>query len=318
MKGKTILKIVIGIFSSLLIIDVIASFYFYNLAISRGPKKFLSGNSDLTVSAEAMDVFLDGDWHDWVEAQSFEEMELTSYDDLTLKGYFLKAKEPSNKLVIMAHGYLGHAKDMGLFAEHYYEDLGYNIFTADQRGHGHSEGDYIGFGWHDRLDYVDWINLMVEKLGPDTEIVLHGLSMGATTVLMTSGETLPGNVRAVIADSPYTSVHDLFAYQMTRMFKIPTFPVLNSTSLVSKYKAGYSFKQASALEQVEKTNLPILYIHGDADTFVPTDLTQELYDHTPSEKELFIVEGASHGEGFVLEKNMYIEYMDEFLNKYVN
>ena len=317
MKWKMILKIVIGIFSLLLIVDVVASFYFYNLAISRGPKKFLNGNPDLTVSAEAMDVFLDGDWRDWVANQTFEEVELTSYDGLNLKGYFLPAKEPSHKLVVLAHGYLGHAKDMGLYAQYYFEEMGYNVFTADLRGHGNSEGDYIGFGWHDRLDYVEWIDLMIEKLGPDTEIVLHGLSMGATTVLMTSGEDLPGNVRAVIADSPYTSVHDMFAYQMKKMYNIPSFPILNSTSLVSQFKAGYSFKEASALPQVEKTRLPILYIHGNEDTFVPTDLTHELYDHTSSEKDLFIVDGASYGEGFVLEKEAYINHMENFLTKYM-
>src|SRR5690606_382844 len=120
------------------------------------------------------------------------------------------------------------------YGQYYYEDLGFNIFYADSRGHGNSEGDYIGFGWHDRLDYVDWIQKIIEEKGKDTEIVLHGLSMGAATVLMTSGEALPENVKAVIADSPYTSVQDLFAYQMKRMYHLPSFPVLHTTSLVTK------------------------------------------------------------------------------------
>src|SRR5690625_5547217 len=111
---------------------------------------------------------------------------MISYDGLQLKGYYLPAKESTNKTVVFAHGYLGRARDMGLFGEYYYENLGYNIFTADARGHGASEGDYIGFGWHDRLDYVDWIQMIIEKVGPQAEIVLHGLSMGAATVLMTS------------------------------------------------------------------------------------------------------------------------------------
>lgn len=305
--------IVLGL---LFLLNVIASFYFYHLAIARNVKDFLQGNSDLEVSAEAMDVFLEGDWRDWVNNQPFERWQITSFDGLTLQGYFLEAKAPTNKTVVMAHGYLGRATDMGLYGEYYYEELGYNLFTADARGHGESEGDYIGFGWHDRLDYVQWIERIIDELGPETEIVLHGLSMGAATVLMTSGEPLPKQVKAVVADSPYTSVHDMFAYQMKRMFHLPSFPVLNTTSLVTKFKAGYSLKEASALEQVQKTSVPILYIHGRADTFVPTDLTEQLYAATQSDKELFLVEGASHGEAFVINHDQYVETLRHFLETY--
>src|SRR5699024_1686568 len=317
MRKKWWLKIGIILVGILFIIDIIASFYFYNLAIDRGPKDFLQGNSDLEVSAEAMDEFLEGDWRAWHAEQNFEEINMTSYDGLNLKGYFLKAKERSHILVVFAHGYVGCASDMSLFGEYYYEELGYNIFTADSRGHGNSEGEYIGFGWHDRLDYVDWIHLLLEKLGPDTEIVLHGLSMGAATVLMTSGEELPDNVKAIVADSPYTSVDDLFSYQMKRMIKLPSFPLLNSTSVVTKLRADYGLKEASALKQVKKTDIPILYMHGNADTFVPTDFSRELYENTKSEAELVTFDGASHGEGIVLDREKYINHLRDFLNRYI-
>lgn len=318
LRKKRWTKIGIGLVALLLIIDVFASFYFYNLAINRGPKDFLQGNSDLEVSAEAMDVFLDGDWRQWNDEQPFEELNMTSFDDLNLKGYFLEATEPTNKLVVFAHGYLGRASDMSLYGQYYHDELGYNVFTPDARGHGQSEGDYVGFGWHDRLDYVDWINLLVDRLGPDTEIVLHGLSMGAATVLMTSGEELPDNVKAVVADSPYTNVHDLFSYQLKRMFKLPSFPILNSTSVVTKMKAGYGLKEASALEQVKKTTIPILYMHGDADTFVPTKLAHELYENTNSHAELVTFEGAGHGEAFVIAREKYIKSLNRFLDEYID
>src|SRR5690625_5525246 len=104
---RKLFKIGLGIISLLLIINIVASFYFYNLAIARNVKDFLQGNSDLEVSAEAMDVFLEGDWRTWVDEQEFEHWELTSFDHLKLKGYYLPAKEPTNKTVVFAHGYLG-------------------------------------------------------------------------------------------------------------------------------------------------------------------------------------------------------------------
>lgn len=317
MEQKKGLKIVIGLIIILLIINIAASFYFYNLAIDRNQKDFLQGNSDLEVSAEAMEVFMDGDWRTWVDNQKFEELEMNSFDGLTLKGYFLPVKKPTNKTVILAHGYLGKGKDMGLYAQYYYQELGYNVLMPDARGHGQSEGDYIGFGWHDRLDYVDWIGLLIDKLGPDTEIVLHGVSMGAATVLMTSGEELPNNVKAIVSDSAYTSVKEMFAYQMKRMFHIPTFPVLPTTSLVTDMKADYSLSEASALDQVKKAEVPILYFHGNADSFVPMEMSKELYENTKSNAELMIVDGAGHGESFVVDRERYENKLSAFLRKYV-
>lgn len=318
MKKKRIIGIGIGILSILLVIDIIASYYFYNLAIERNVKDFLQGNADLEVSAEAMDVFIEGDWREWVDNQDFEHWEMTSYDGLELKGYYLPAKEPTNKTVVLAHGYLGNARDMGLYGQYYYEELGYNIFTADMRGHGNSGGDYIGFGWHDRLDYIDWMDKIIEKTGDDTEIVMHGVSMGASTVLMASGEKdLQPNVKAVVADSPYTSVYDMFDYQLERMFHLPAFPILPSTSVVTKMKAGYSLSEASALDQVKKAEVPILYIHGNADTFVPTKMTEELLENTKSEAEMITFDGAGHGEAFVTQEDRYVSKLNEFLEKHI-
>src|SRR5699024_584265 len=130
--------------------------YFYKLAIERGPKSFLQGNEDLEVAEETLEHFLEGDWITWTKEQAFETIEITAFDETNLTGYYLPAKEDSKKTVVFAHGYLGRAFDMGLFGEYYYEELGYNLFTPDLRGHGKSGGDYIGFGWHDRLDLIDW------------------------------------------------------------------------------------------------------------------------------------------------------------------
>ncbi|MEK4405453.1 alpha/beta hydrolase [Sporosarcina sp. FSL K6-6792] len=314
-KWKRLLVLFATVF---LLIQIIGSFFFYELAVKRGQKDFLQKNADLEVSDKAMNLFLNGDWIGWVADQNFERLTLTSRDGLKLSGYYLPASKPTDKLVILTHGYLGNAKQMGLFGQHYHNDLDYNIFMPDARGHGKSEGNYYGFGWPDRLDLIDWTQLLVEKLGTDIKVAYHGLSMGAATVLMASGEEeLPSQVKAIIADSPYASVYQLFQYQMNRMFHLPAFPLLDSTSVLTKIRAGYSFREASALKEVEKTSVPILYIHGESDTFVPTELTKDLYRHTSSDAELYLVPNANHGESIALDEDKYNMKIDQFLNRYI-
>src|SRR5699024_12605369 len=118
--------------------------YFYKLAIESGPKEVLRDTQDLEVSSDARAEFLAADWISWTEDQPFETIDITSFDGLDLKGYYLPQDEPTNKTVIFAHGYLGRATDMGIFGEYYYDELGYNIFTADLRGQGGREGEYSG------------------------------------------------------------------------------------------------------------------------------------------------------------------------------
>ncbi|PIC57296.1 alpha/beta hydrolase [Sporosarcina sp. P12(2017)] len=309
-------KVIVLLVAFFVVFQIAGSLFFYNLAIKRGPKDFLTGNADLKVSAETMDVFLNGDWLVWVDKQEFKEMHMTSRDGVDLMGYFLAAKQPTDKLVILTHGYLGHAKQMGLYGQYYYEELGYNIFLPNARGHGKSGGDYYGFGWPDRLDVMDWTKLLAEEMDPDTQVLYHGLSMGAATVLMASGESLPKQVKAIIADSPYQSVYQLFAYQLNRMFHLPAFPLLDNMSLLTSARAGYSLKEADALSAVQRATVPILYIHGNADTFVPTEMTKELYEKTKSDTELFLVDDANHGEAFVMDQEAYKRKVDEFLEKH--
>lgn len=103
--------------------------YFYKLAIERGPKDFLQGNQDLEVSAETLEHFLEGDWITWTQEQPFETWDMKAFDGIDLKGYYLEAESPSNKIAVFAHGYLGHAFDMGLFGEYYYKSLGFLLLT---------------------------------------------------------------------------------------------------------------------------------------------------------------------------------------------
>jgi len=253
---------------------------------------------------------------DWFNKQPYEEVSIISDDGLKLVGYYLAATTPTTKTAILAHGYSSKGIWMGSYAKIYY-DLGYNVLLPDDRGHGNSEGKYIGFGWSDRNDYLKWIDFIINKVGEKSQIVLHGVSMGGATVLMTSGENLPEAVKAIVSDCSYTSVWAELKYQLKRLYKLPPFPILNSTSILTKLRTGYSFKEASALEHVKKSKTPTLFIHGDSDDFVPTSMVYELFEAASSEKELFIVQGAGHGNSMETNVSNYKNKIKEFTEKYI-
>lgn len=185
------------------------------------------------------------------------------------------------------------------------------------RAHERSEGRYTGMGWPERRDIVDWVGALVGQ-DPDAEVVLFGVSMGGATVMMTAGEELPANVKCVIEDCGYSSVWDEFAGQLQELFGLPTFPVLDAASLVTQVRAGYSFKEASAVEQLKKTSLPILFIHGEADTFVPYWMLDVVYEACASaEKEKLSIPGAAHGEVSWEDPELYWSTVETFLAKHM-
>jgi hypothetical protein len=292
----------------------VAGFHFYNVAVKRSTKQFLTNNPDLAGVGAATT----SEQENWLDAHGYADVFITSRDGLRLHGCYLPAAEPTSKTVILAHGYASCGKDMAGFAKFYYEQLGFNVLMPDARGHGESEGDYIGFGWHDRLDYLRWISLVSKQLGEQAEIVLHGISMGGATVLMAAGEHLPSQVKAVVSDCAYSSVRDQLAYQMKRMYKLPAFPVLNVTSLVTRCKSGYSLDEASAVRQMRKAKVPTLFIHGEDDTFVPYQMVHQLYAACAAPKQLLVVPGAGHGLAYSTDRQGYRGALRQFIGSVID
>lgn len=224
-------------------------------------------------------------------------------------------KNDSSNYAIVCHGYTSKAKHMAGFLHKFYS-LGYNVLAVDARAHGDSEGTKIGMGWPERMDVIEWIKLIL-SWDSDAKIILHGVSMGAATVLMASGEALPENVKVVIADCGYTSEWDEFRREAD-VLHIPWFPVLNVTSGLSKLYDGYNFKQASAIEQVKKSRIPTLFIHGTEDELVPYDMLGELYSAASCEKECLTVNGAGHALSSSVEPKLYWNTVESFIEKYIN
>jgi len=318
-KGGYIVKkrilIILGSLIGILLIGLIfAGNYFYGQGIKRGTEVELHREASAVNSAATDDdqTLLD-EANEWFDERETERLEITSYDDLNLVAQFIDNDANTNKAVILAHGFRNTSDDMGKLAKLYYEE-GFDVLLPDSRGHGDSEGDYIGYGWHDRLDYLDWIDLLVEDYDAE-DIILHGNSMGAATVLMTSGEDLPNEVKGIIADSGYSTVKDELAHQLKHLYGLPAFPLLDVTSVITKMRAGYTLGGASSIEQVKNNELPLLIIHGEDDDLVPTAMSQEIYDAAGGEKELWLVPGAGHTKAFDNVTEEFNERVKDFLDR---
>ena len=216
----------------------------------------------------------------------------------------------SNKTALVLHGWRGCSIDFLFLGRLYERELGYNVVLPDLHAHGLSDGDMIQMGWLDRQDALHWLTLFQT----DT-MVVHGVSMGGATTMMLSAEPMPKGIRDIrfVDDCGYTSVWDEFAGELKNEFGLPPFPLMYSASLLCKLRYGWSFGEASAINAVKKCPYPMLFIHGDKDTFVPTAMGRCLYDAKPSKKELWLTEGAEHAESYLKHQEDYIERVRKFL-----
>ncbi len=315
---EIILIILITLFVLIILSGLGIGEYFYNLILNRRSNKssFLNAShnqSKLDYSKLPKDNYKKA--LEWFE-ETAKEKTLYSFDNLKLNYYVIKNRVPTNKWIILCHGYNGNAKRHAQNAINFY-NMGFNLLIPDARGHGKSEGDYIGMGWKDRLDIVSYIKDIVKKY-EQPEIILYGCSMGASTIMMAAGENLPTNVKAIIADCGYSSLWKELSYQLKKIMGLPPIPIINFMSLITKFRAGYWLGNANALTQLKKSKTPILFIHGDSDTFVPTSMVYENYNAATCPKQKLIVKGAGHVESDTVNPDLYWHTIYNFISKYIN
>lgn len=238
-------------------------------------------------------------------------MLISAKDSIRLNGQYL-THENNHMWAILIHGYKSDNTTMMAFGAQYYEK-GYNVLLPNNRAHGTSQGDYIGMGWLDKDDIACWVDWIVSQ-DSQAQIILHGVSMGGATVMMTAGDNLD-HVIGYIEDCGYTSVWDIFASELDKRFSLPTFPVLDISSLVGQLKAGYSFKEASSIEQLKKSKRPILFIHGGKDDFVPVEMVYKNYDAANCVKDIYVVENAGHAESEDYNKEEYWNKVFKFIDE---
>jgi len=246
-----------------------------------------------------------------------EDLYIQSADGLKLHATYFPCEEGLEtgmpKIAICFHGYTSEGMNDYSTLALFYLKNGYHLLLVDQRAHGKSEGKYIGFGCLDRQDAKLWIEEMIKKLGEDCRILLHGDSMGGSTVLMTTGLELPSQVKAAISDCAFTSPWEVFTAVLKNMYHLPPFPIMQLSNRMVKKNAGYELDECNARREVAKAKIPILFIHGDSDSFVPCSMVYELYEACKSEKKLVIVEGAGHVESCYRDAELYEGAIEEFI-----
>lgn len=240
-----------------------------------------------------------------------------SFDGLKLHATYFPnlAAGQKKRIVIGFHGYTSQGMSDYIGLSDYYQKRGFAMLLPDARAHGLSEGEYVGFGCPDRRDALVWINWAVAELGSDVEILLHGTSMGAATLLMLSGLTLPEQVKGIVADCGFTSPKEVFTHVLHSMYHLPAFPVIPGADLVNRRLAGYGMDECNARREVEKATVPILFIHGELDTFVPCGMCDEMYEHCASPKSKLIVAGAAHAESYYKDMENYENALTQFIEQ---
>ena len=298
---------------------IVAGGSLYLLSYSLTPRKTMrTRNAAAREEMTAEYPFL-GPWLDSLEtAGALRDTTIVGAEGERLHAIYAAAPVPTDRTAVIVHGYTDNAIRMLMIGYMYNRDLGYNILLPDLHFHGQSEGRAIRMGWKDRFDVLRWMEVANDIFGGHTQMVVHGISMGAATTMMVSGEEQQPYVKCFVEDCGYTSVRDQFAKELKERFRLPAFPLLPAASALCEVKYGWNFREASALEQVRKSTLPMMFIHGDADDFVPTDMVYPLYEaKEQGDKELWVVPGAAHALSYRDNREEYTRRVKEFVGKYI-
>lgn len=263
--------------------------------------------------------FWDGnrEFHDglaWFKSLNLEDVSIPSRLGGDVFANIIPAREKSSKWAIILHGYTSRPSAMAVYARKYLDD-GFNVLLPHMVGHSPDPSKYCSMGVKDKYLVLDWINYVAAK-DPDAKILLHGVSMGAATVMLVTGEPLPDSVVCAISDCGYTSCWEEYAGQLKEMFKLPAFPLLYAANAVSKLRGNFDFKKCDPQSAVERSKTPTLFIHGEDDDFVPFEMLERVYQSCSApRKEKLAVPGAFHASSAFIRPELYWKTTDEFIAK---
>ena len=250
---------------------------------------------------------------EYIYSLKHEDLYIQSFDNLKLHALFVpNAKQ--DKTIICVHGYKAKdgLYDFGQSAKFLYS-TGYNILFVDNRSHGYSQGKYIGFGVLDCKDINSWVNYLTNEYKQET-IVLYGISMGAASVLNASA-LVNDKVKGIVEDCGFASGYDEVKYQIKQMYHLPSFPLVQIANLELMLLAKYSLKEKEAYRSIREYKGKLLVIHGGNDHFVCTQDAYKIYENANCDKNILIVEGASHAKSYLKDTKEYEKQFKRLLDE---
>lgn len=251
-----------------------------------------------------------------LEDKKLEQVSINAHDEETLVGHLFEC-ENAERTIIAMHGWRStYASDFGVISDFWHKN-NCNVLYVEQRGQNNSGGEYMGFGLIERYDCKSWADWVFKNYGDELPVYLCGLSMGATTVLMASELELPECVKGIIADCGFTSPHAIFKHVAEKNMHLFYDGILeNIANDICKRKIQLGSKDGSTTDALQNAKIPVLFIHGTDDHFVPVEMTYENYKACASPKRLFVVPGADHGMSYFLEKEKYEQEVIKFWNDF--
>ena len=301
----------------LILLYIKISFLLFKFAIVREDR-------DTTFTREALTELGAEDYADEImsaqkelEGEGLEIVEATSFDGLKLKALFYRAPDPKGTIILF-HGYRSAPSCDFCIAKKFYADQGLSVLMPYERAHGLSEGNYITFGIKERFDVHTWIDVINKMIGYQLPLFLSGLSMGSATVLMSAEKEYPENVKLIIADCGFTSPIDIFEHIVKTTMKIPFKLFIPVFGLLCKKKAGFSVDEFSTVDALKNCKIPVFFIHGEADTYVPPEMTIRSYEACASEKYLLTVPGAQHALSFVVDSGEYKATIRQLISRFID
>ncbi|MDD4124874.1 MAG: alpha/beta hydrolase [Eubacteriales bacterium] len=258
--------------------------------------------------------------YEWTEKQPHEEVLIKSFDSLSLYArLYLHNNRGNYNYIILFHGYRSSARrDFGGLVTEYY-NRGWNVLLADQRSHGKSGGKYITLGSLERFDVICWAEYLTDRFGGHISVVLGGMSMGATSVLGAAGLNLPATVKGIIADCGFTSPKEIITHVGKKDFyRLPVNKALAFRIIELQCRLrGFSLQSPPVYEAIKNNSLPVLFIHGKADKFVPPEMSVRCYNEAECEKNILLIEGAAHAESAAEDTDRYLNAVFAFLEKII-
>ena len=297
-----------------LALAVLVTAYVCHRMMYRAPARRILGEDEYEIpEGDIYEVFREDmiAWTKMIRAYPYKEYAIQSFDGLTLRAKF-NEYAPGAPIELMFHGYRGNAeRDLNGGVERCFQ-LGHSALLIDHRGSGYSDGHTITFGILEKRDCRDWIDFAVKEFGEDARLILTGISMGAATVMRAAVQPLPPQIRYVLADCGYTSPREIISKVMAEMH-LPPRVVYPFARLAGRLFGHFDLDADSPMEAMKRCTVPVVFAHGDADDFVPYDMSVRLCEAcTGRHKKLVTIHGAGHGLAFPVGRDEYVNALAEF------